>query len=91
MNTQSYSPFRLKATPMVVGLVLVGTGCLMGMSGMIVGGHAMMSASRRWFLSLAEQTPQATRPKLGQQSKIAMTAGSHTMRGNGAPVRSGRA
>jgi hypothetical protein len=91
MNTQSYSPFRLKAAPMMVGIVLVGTGCLMGMSGMILGGHAVMSATRRWFLGFAEQAPQASRPKFGQQSKIAMTAGTHSMRGNGAPVRSGRA
>ncbi len=91
MNTQSYSPYRLKATPMVVGLVLVGTGCLMGMSGVIVGGHAVMSAARRWFLGLADQAPQAMKPKWGQQTKVAMTPGSPAMHGNGARIRSGRA
>jgi hypothetical protein len=91
MNTQSYSPYRLKATPMVVGLVLVGTGCIMGMSGVIVGGHAVMSGARRWFYGLAEQTPQAMRPKWGQQSKVAMPAGNAAMHGNGSRVRSGRA
>jgi hypothetical protein len=91
MNTQSYSPYRLKATPMVVGLVLVGTGCIMGMSGVIVGGHAVMSAARRWFYGLADQAPQAMKPKWGQQPKVAMTAGSPAMHGNGARVRSGRA
>ncbi len=91
MNTQSYSPYRLKATPMVVGLVLVGTGCLMGMSGVIVGGTAVMSACRRWFLGLADQAPQAMKPKWGQQTKVAMTADSPAMHGNGARIRSGRA
>ena len=91
MNHQSYSPYRLKATPMVVGLVLVGTGCLMGMSGVIVGGTAAMTAARRWFMGLAEQAPQPMKPKWGQQTKVAMTAGPSAMQGNGARVRSGRA
>jgi hypothetical protein len=90
MNTQSYSPYRLKATPMVVGLVLVGTGCLVGMSGVIVGGHAVMSAARRWFMDLAEHSSQPMKPKWGQ-TKVAMTTGTPAMQGNGARVRSGRA
>jgi hypothetical protein len=93
MNTQSYSEFQLKATPMVVGAVLLGTGCMIGISGMIVGGHAIMSASRRWFRGMADQPPQTMKPKWGSQAKVAMTAGTQAMQGNGngTRVRSGRA
>ena len=91
MNIQSYSPYRLKTTPMVVGLVLLGTGCLVGMSGVIVGGTAVMTATRRWFMGLADQAPKAMKPKWGQQNKVAMTAGTPAMQGNGARARSGRA
>jgi hypothetical protein len=94
MNTQSYSPFRLKATPMVVGLVLLGTGSMIGMSGMIVGGHALMSGARRWFMGMADQQmPQAMKPRFTQQPKVAMTARTGGMHGNGngMRVRSGRA
>lgn len=99
MNTQSYSEFQLKATPMVVGAVLLGTGCIIGISGMIVGGHAVMSGARRWFRGMADgmgdQPAQAMKPamkpKWGSQAKVAMTAGTQAMQGNGTRVRSGRA
>ena len=93
MNTQSYStPFKLKAAPMIVGAVLLGTGSLIGIAGMIVGGHAIMSGARRWFWGLAEQAPQAAaKPKWGQQAKVDMPAGSQPMQGNGARARSVRA
>jgi hypothetical protein len=59
---------------------------------MIVGGHAVMTASRRWFMSMADhQGPPAMKPKWGHQPKVAMTAGTQPMHGNGMRVRSGRA
>lgn len=92
MNTQSYSTYKLKATPMIVGAVLFGTGSLIGISGMIVGGHAVMSAARRWFYDLADQPPQAAaKTKWGQQAKVAMPTGSQAMHGNGSRARSVRA
>ena len=74
MNSHSYSPrFQLKAAPMTAGIVLLGTGCLMGIAGVIVGGTAMMSGARRWFRGIAEEY-EAMHPTWGKQTKVAMTA-----------------
>jgi hypothetical protein len=94
MNTLSYSNrFPLKAAPMTTGVVLLGTGSLIGMAGLIVGGHALMSASRRWFLELADhpQQRQAVKQRWAKQPKVAMTPEAPAMAGNGTHARSGRA
>jgi hypothetical protein len=94
MNTLSYSNrFPLKAAPMTTGVVLLGTGSLIGMAGLIVGGHALMSASRRWFLELADhpQSRQTMKTRWAKQPKVAMTAEAPAMAGNGTHARSGRA
>jgi len=90
MNNQSYIPrLQPKAAPMMVGAVLVGAGCLMGIAGMIVGGHAVLAGTRRWFLSMAEQPMQDMRPNWAAQSQIGTKAGMRAMRGNGTPAHSG--
>jgi hypothetical protein len=95
MNTLSYSNrFPLKAAPMTTGVVLLGTGSLIGMAGLIVGGHALMSASRRWFLELADQPQPRQSMKTrwaAKQPKVAMTAEAPAMAGNGTHARGGRA
>jgi hypothetical protein len=89
MNNQSYIPrFQLKAAPMMVGAVLVGAGSLMGIAGMIVGGHAVLSGCRRWFLSMAEEPMHDMRPNWAQ-TQVATKAGMRAMHGNGTPAHSG--
>ena len=53
-NGQSFtsSSFQLNATPMIVGAALIGAGCLIGLTGLIVGGTAMVSATRQWLREL---------------------------------------
>jgi|HubBroStandDraft_5_1064220.scaffolds.fasta_scaffold07235_4 hypothetical protein len=97
MNTLSYSNrFPLKAAPMTTGVVLLGTGSLIGMAGLIVGGHALMSASRRWFMAMADQPQQRqsmkpVKPRWTKQPKVAMATEAPVMAGNGTHARSGRA
>jgi hypothetical protein len=94
MNTLSYSNrFPLKAAPMTTGVVLLGTGSLIGMAGLIVGGHALMSASRRWFMAMADQPQQrqSMKPRWAKQPKVTMPAEPPAMAGNGTHARSGRA
>jgi hypothetical protein len=90
MNNQSSIPrFKLKAAPMVVGAVLVGAGGLMGIAGAIVGGHAMLAATRRWFRSMAVEPMQDMRPSWAAQTQAAAKAGMPAMHGNGTPAHSG--
>jgi hypothetical protein len=66
--------FQLNSAPMVVGAVLIGVGGLIGMSGLIVGSTALMSATRRWFRELEVPPSEAVKHKLGQ-TKAATVAG----------------
>jgi hypothetical protein len=66
--------FQLNGAPMVVGAVLIGVGGLIGMSGLIVGGTALMSATRRWFRELEMPPSEAVKHKLGA-TRAATVAG----------------
>jgi hypothetical protein len=97
MDNNSYStPLKLKAAPMTAGAVLLGAGALMGMAGMIVGGHALGSCARRWFReqamqSQAMQSPAGSRG-WGMRPKMTMaTAAAAKTNGNGHYARSGNA
>ena len=80
-NTQSISPgIKLNSTQMVVGVVLVGAAGLIGMSGAIVGGHALMSAARRWFRELEVPPTEVVKHKWNQ-TKEAATAGAQAWHG----------
>jgi len=77
MENQQNSPvakFQLNSAPMVVGAVLIGVGGLIGMSGLIVGSTALMSATRRWFRELEVPPSEAVKHKLGQ-TRAATVAG----------------
>jgi hypothetical protein len=77
MENQQISPagkFQLNSAPIVVGAVLIGVGGLIGMSGLIVGGTALMSATRRWFRELEVPPGEVVKHKLGQ-TKAATVAG----------------
>lgn len=73
MNSPS-GRFQLNSAPIVVGAVLIGVGGLIGLSGLIVGGSAMMSATRRWFRELEVPPSEVVKQKLGQ-TKAATVAG----------------
>ena len=73
-NGQSYTGFQLNSTPMIVGAALIGAGSLIGLSGLIVGGSAMVSATRKWFRALEVPPSEVVKHKLGQ-TKAATTAG----------------
>lgn len=89
MNSKSYYPdVKLKAAPMMSGIVLVGTGALICMAGMIVGGSAVGSATRKWFRAQAVQSPQPVKTKWAKRPKMPMA---EAMSGNGMPAHSGHA
>jgi hypothetical protein len=91
MNSKSYYPgVQLKAAPMMSGIVLVGTGALICMAGMIVGGSAVCSATRKWFRAQAVQSPQAVKTKWAKRPKMAV-AGAMNGNASGAPAHSGHA
>ena len=89
MNSKSYYPdVKLKAAPMMSGIVLVGTGAVICMAGMIVGGSAVASATRKWFRAQAVQSPQPVKTKWAKRPKMAVT---EAMNGNSMPAHSGHA
>jgi|HubBroStandDraft_1064217.scaffolds.fasta_scaffold152609_2 hypothetical protein len=88
---QSNSPtgFKLSSTPMITGAALIGAGSLIGLAGMIVGGAAMFSAARKWFVEL-EMPPSEVVKHKWSQTKAATVAGASAWQQhhhNGAPAR----
>jgi hypothetical protein len=75
-NSQDSSPsgFQLNATPMIIGAALIGVGSLIGLTGLIVGGAAMVSATREWIRELEVPPTEVVKHKLGQ-TKAATAAG----------------
>lgn len=66
--------FKLNRTPMIVGACLIGAGSIIGITGMIVGGTAMFSATRQWFRELEVPPSEVVKHKWGQ-TKAATVAG----------------
>lgn len=73
-QNSSSSSFQLNATPMIVGIALIGAGTLIGLTGLVVGGTAMVSATRQWLGQLDEPPTEVVKHKLGQ-TKAATSAG----------------
>lgn len=75
-NGQSYSSsgFQLNKTPMIVGAAMIGVGGMIGLTGLIIGGSAMMSATRQWFRELEVPPSEVVKHKIGQ-TKAATVAG----------------
>lgn len=78
-----YTSFSVNSTPMIIGAVLIGAGSLIGLSGMIVGGTAMMSATRQWFRELEGPSSEAAKSKLGQQTAAEMASASAWQQADG--------
>ena len=77
MTNNQMSPsgdFQFNRTPVVVGAVLIGIGGVIGFSGLVIGGTAIMSATRRWFRELEVPPSEVVKQKL-TQTKVATAAG----------------
>ena len=82
-NDRGYSSFQINTTPMIVGAALIGAGGLIGLSGMIVGGTAMMSATRKWFRELEVPPSEVVKHKWGQTKAATTSAASAWQHHNG--------
>jgi hypothetical protein len=82
-QNSSSGKFQLNSTPIVVGAVLIGVGSLIGLSGLIVGSTAIMSATRRWFRELEVPPSEVVKQKLGQTKAATVAGASAWQRHNG--------
>ncbi|HSR85525.1 MAG TPA: hypothetical protein VLM11_15230 [Streptosporangiaceae bacterium] len=73
-NARGYSSFQVNTTPLVVGAALIGAGMLMGIAGIVVGGTALASASRKWINELDVPPSEVVKHKW-HQTKAATNAG----------------
>ncbi len=73
-NARGYSSFDVNTTPIVVGAALVGAAMLMGITGILVGGTALASATRKWVRELEVPPGEVVKHKW-HQTKAATTAG----------------
>jgi hypothetical protein len=71
-HSAPYTRFSLHGAPMIASAVLIGAGSLIGLSGMIVGGTAVMSASRRWFRELQVPVSEVGINQMGQTTAATM-------------------
>jgi len=68
------SGFQLNSTPIILGAALTGTGGLIAVTGLIVGGTALFSVARQWFREL-EVPPSEVVKQKWSQAKAATAAG----------------
>jgi hypothetical protein len=73
-HSSSSDGFQLNATPMIVGAVLIGAGSLIGLTGLVIGGTAMVSTARKWLAEMEVPPNEVVRQKL-HQTKEATAAG----------------
>jgi hypothetical protein len=73
-NARGYSSFQVSPAPLVVSAALIGAGLLMGIAGILVGGTAMASATRKWIRELEVPPTEVVKHKW-HQTKAATTAG----------------
>jgi hypothetical protein len=77
---------QLNRRLLVGGGLLVGIGGLLGFTGMVLVGSALLSATRQWVQQL-EQPPSELARRTWQQAKVAASAGAQAWR-NGPQTRS---
>jgi 4-hydroxy-3-methylbut-2-en-1-yl diphosphate synthase IspG/GcpE len=87
-----YAPgeFHVDTTPMIVGACLVGAAAIIGMTGMIVGGTAIISATRQWLQELDVPPSEVVKQKLSQ-TKAATAAGASAWQRHNAMQQTSRA
>jgi hypothetical protein len=85
-NIASPGGMQLNRRLLVGGGLLVGIGGLLGFTGMVLVGSALLSATRQWVKQL-EQPPSELARRTWQQAKVAASAGAQAWR-NGPQTRS---
>jgi hypothetical protein len=84
-NAQSSSTgFQFNTTPMIIGAALIGAGGVIGLCGLIVGGSAMASATRRWFRELEVPPSDVMKQKWGATKAATVAGASAWQQHNGA-------
>jgi hypothetical protein len=65
---------QLKSGPLMASAVLIGTGAVLAMAGLAIGGSHLFQAVRRWVQDM--EVPPSERAKIAlAQAKAAATAG----------------
>jgi hypothetical protein len=70
---------QLNRSLLAGGGLLVGVGGLLGLTGMVLVGSALLSATRQWVKQL-EQPPSVMARRKWQQAKVAASAGAQAWR-----------
>jgi hypothetical protein len=83
-QSNSYNAFQINTTPMIIGAALIGAGSLIGITGMIVGGSALFSATRQWFRELEVPPSEVVKHKIGQTKAATMAGASAWQQHHGA-------
>jgi hypothetical protein len=84
-NGASHGRIQLNRSLLVGGGVLVGIGGLLGLTGTVLVGSALLSATRQWVDQL-ERPPSETARRKWQQARAAAAAGADAWR-NGPQTR----
>lgn len=85
-NDVSREGIQVNRSLLIGGGVLVGIGGVLGFTGMVLVGSALLSATRQWVDQL-ERPPSETARRKWQQAKIAASAGAQAWR-NGPQIPS---
>ena len=78
-NDVSQEGMQVNRSLVVGGGLLVGIGGLLGFTGMVLVGSALLSATRQWVNQL-EQPPSELARRKWQQAKVAASAGAQAWR-----------
>jgi hypothetical protein len=62
--------------PLIVGAALIGAGAVIGLAGMVIGGVAVLSATRRWVGQLDQPPAEVARQKWAQARAATMAGAS---------------
>jgi hypothetical protein len=91
-NPKTYAPgeFHVDSAPMIASACLVGVAAIIGMTGMIVGGSALISATRQWLRELEVPPSEVVKQKLNQ-TKAATAAGASAWQRHNAMQQTSRA
>jgi hypothetical protein len=85
-NDVSQESIQVNRSLLIGGGVLVGIGGVLGFTGMVLVGSALLSATRQWVNQL-ERPPSEIARRKWQQAKVAASAGAEAWR-NGPKVPS---
>jgi hypothetical protein len=85
-NNASPEGMQVNRSMLVGGGLLVGISGLLGFTGMVLVGSALLSATRQWVNQL-EQPPSEMARRKWQQARVAASAGAEAWR-NGPQTRS---